>query len=886
MFKLISQESLSFLPELQVVSKFEIPQETVKPIVNRDLFFEIDISGSTSFFIRNMSLEFKAVLDTIQNGDTITVIVYDSKAESIFGPLPRLIINKEKEIELLYSIIDKKLRAGGCTNMICPTENILSNNMVENLVDFYHTQGSIRPIIYFKYTDGWHNTGGTERDVVNISERFVTLVKSKGIPVFPYYIGFGGSSNDKLLIELAEKTDGTYFHDDRIEEMMSNILRICTGSMNQFNELDLSSFSGEIFIINNACEVPEITKFVASSENNKFLTLSNSLTIFSSSVKNSCEIVTTIPTPDDIDLLSKVYTNAAIQLRKNKADNVNALMNIIGDLSFIQQTFGLYTQQSYNNLYNNLLRASKNKDMQFVDGIGRVEIAEEGLTLTPISLAQEIASQDGLLAMFPDFYEHIGVQNAYVTTRESGSEFPNQIKDNPVWHPFSIELNSKNTNILIQYNIPGKVEISDEDVAAFGFEKFEPVFTSKEMCLLDSNGVYHMTVNNKPGIFIKGFTEEFFNRMKSLGVFGKNQIFEVDKPYLVDFGRFPLFSKSSREIVSSDYAKLEIHLFWLKTKQTLINYLSDKYVKNVKVQKYGHNLYELLKAKYRISDKGNLVKKQIPISHDDVLSVLQIFAFEIVEQEGKRFVNDAMYPVDKTGKPKNFDDLTVNELYEVLFMCGMLDSYTQPEYTNDLKAKVVKINKSGVKKESTASCNAIKTVKSLIEDIIFDVKLGVKLALKNGHVIENCTTKKALEESFTTIGLDSSSFDLESLVEDSSIMDFLNDSTDPKVTFLKDCLIEFLIETTTCDKEDWLKSVKKDLNFKIDITNAKINDFRNLIRFGFKRFSDQLEEEFKPVEVDYKGFKFIYTPKIQNKVFYCGDAKNLIERANIKMNNF
>jgi len=167
----------------------------------RNLTFLIDVSGSMDEENKLPLLKrsFRALLETLDKDDTVSMVVYAGASGAVLEPTPA------DRRRVILDALDR-LQAGGSTN---GGEGIeLAYRLAQQS---FQDEGVNRVILA---TDGDFNVGTTSQgELVRLIE------KKREAGVFLTVLGFGmGNYKDSTLEQLADKGNGNYAYIDTIEE--------------------------------------------------------------------------------------------------------------------------------------------------------------------------------------------------------------------------------------------------------------------------------------------------------------------------------------------------------------------------------------------------------------------------------------------------------------------------------------------------------------------------------------------------------------------------------------------------------------------------------------------------------------------------------------------
>ena len=173
----------------------------VRELPARNLTFLIDVSGSMSDENKLPLLKrsFRALLETLDGEDTVSMVVYAGASGAVLEPTPA-----NRQATILEAL--ERLEAGGSTNGGDGIE--LAYRLAQRN---FQAKGVNRVILA---TDGDFNVGTTsEGELVRLIE------KKREAGVFLTVLGFGmGNYKDSTLEQLADKGNGNYAYIDTFEE--------------------------------------------------------------------------------------------------------------------------------------------------------------------------------------------------------------------------------------------------------------------------------------------------------------------------------------------------------------------------------------------------------------------------------------------------------------------------------------------------------------------------------------------------------------------------------------------------------------------------------------------------------------------------------------------
>jgi Ca-activated chloride channel homolog len=186
--------------ELLVRFRAEVQQ---KPRRRLNLSLVIDRSGSMSGGpLRHALQAAQAVVDLLQAGDTLSVVVFDDKVDTIIAPYP--ISDKAADKTALKEKI-RKVSSGGLTN--------LSGGWIEGCkhVKAHFDPQKINRVLLL--TDGQPNVGISDPKVL-----IKTAAQKLEEGIVTTTLGFGNGFNEDLLIGMARAASGNFYYIQSTDE--------------------------------------------------------------------------------------------------------------------------------------------------------------------------------------------------------------------------------------------------------------------------------------------------------------------------------------------------------------------------------------------------------------------------------------------------------------------------------------------------------------------------------------------------------------------------------------------------------------------------------------------------------------------------------------------
>lgn len=192
----ILPEGITQPTDLLIRFQSDLPQAARR---NLNLSLVIDRSGSMAGAPLQHALKAaEAVVNKLEPGDIISIVVYDDNVNTIFGPQP--VIDKEAVKTLIH-----KVRAGGITNLsggwLQGCEHVKTN---------YDPQKVNRVLLL---TDGHANMGITDPKSL-----MATAGKKASEGITTTTLGFGRGFNEDLLIGMAQAATGNFYFIQSIDE--------------------------------------------------------------------------------------------------------------------------------------------------------------------------------------------------------------------------------------------------------------------------------------------------------------------------------------------------------------------------------------------------------------------------------------------------------------------------------------------------------------------------------------------------------------------------------------------------------------------------------------------------------------------------------------------
>lgn len=210
-----------------IQSESNVTNVEVRPSINHVIC--IDVSGSMWYVLPQIRTQLKSKLvDIVGDNDTVTLIKFDNRG-SIISEMVQ--VSKANDVRELNKLIDKELRAGGCTNFYDPikltNELVTRMNKSKGLWDF------------FFMSDGGHNTGGTWSEVTAALSTLQSKISNATICEYGYW------ADSKRLTEMAEILGGQKIFDKDFDEYQvdfENVMK--TGSTETVKrvEFDVTDF--------------------------------------------------------------------------------------------------------------------------------------------------------------------------------------------------------------------------------------------------------------------------------------------------------------------------------------------------------------------------------------------------------------------------------------------------------------------------------------------------------------------------------------------------------------------------------------------------------------------------------------------------------------------
>ncbi|MDJ1493755.1 VWA domain-containing protein [Cytophagaceae bacterium DM2B3-1] len=192
----ILPEGITQPTDLLIRFQSDLPQAARR---NLNLSLVIDRSGSMAGAPLQHALKAaEAVVNKLEPGDIISIVVYDDNVNTIFGPQP--VTDKEAVKTLIH-----KVRAGGITNLsggwLQGCEHVKTN---------YDPQKVNRVLLL---TDGHANMGITDPKSL-----MATAGKKSSEGITTTTLGFGRGFNEDLLIGMAQAATGNFYFIQSIDE--------------------------------------------------------------------------------------------------------------------------------------------------------------------------------------------------------------------------------------------------------------------------------------------------------------------------------------------------------------------------------------------------------------------------------------------------------------------------------------------------------------------------------------------------------------------------------------------------------------------------------------------------------------------------------------------
>jgi hypothetical protein len=510
---------------------------------NTNAIWIYDRSGSMSGTLHGLVEDMILKLQTLKQGDTLTIGWFSSEGERNWIVKGYQITNPASDAKKLETMLRKNNHTLGTT---CFSEILADTKQV---VEDLRTLNPIFTLAFF--TDGYPVVSNYQREVQNI-QTAIDAVKGDLSSVL--FIGYGGYYNKELMSDMSQRAGGSLVHSSNLGEFSASLTEFMEDSREIGVRVSVKPEVEEALVffgINGRT----INIYTPDKEGNiQFIQPRkgrNSLFAVSTSGSSS-GVSEKFDGEKDKGLLRAAYAASMALTQRTKTNVALEFLGAIGDVNLIDLVANAFTNDEYGRAEARIRKAVSTPKGRFVRGKNTSYLPDPN-AFCMVDAMDLIMADDSarFFPYHPNFkYDRIGTKSVAKEGAPKFEPFPNPAcpMDKLVW-------NSTKLNLSVLNRIEGTVKL-DAEANKLGFTEQYPTFIWRNYSFVKDG------FTNIPKGFL-ALSQQTFCKFQKHGMISAEQVWVAGEAVEVNFNAIPVMNRGMAEGKTS--AKALAQLCWRET---------------------------------------------------------------------------------------------------------------------------------------------------------------------------------------------------------------------------------------------------------------------------------------------------------------------------------
>ena len=402
----------------------------------------VDQSGSMGYYTQQVADDMCTHLKEVPSGDFMTVGYFSGVGDYRWFVKGTRVVD-QRDYDAVAKIIQSNARS---RNTTCFSE-ILANvpTVIADVAPLVDTV----ELVFL--TDGYPVVPSYDREKKAI---FNAIKDIKGQISSGLLVGYSDGYNRQLMTEMAQALGATLQHADEIRDFGKALGKIVVKQGKKRTTITLPAGSDAAFAIENG-------RVVIYSVENGVVTAPTGTSVYFVTSKSDGKPVASMVASKMVDPYQPVYATALLSLQSGDVDGALSILGDVGDVAIVEKLGSAITNKEFGEVESMIQDAATDITKRFLKGQKKgCAPKEDAFDLIDLLTLLQNDPEARLYPRHKEFkYKRIG----RVSKVKDG--YPEFKADENVSVPISSGLvgNSKELNISVGVNIPGTVELPDEE---------------------------------------------------------------------------------------------------------------------------------------------------------------------------------------------------------------------------------------------------------------------------------------------------------------------------------------------------------------------------------------------------------------------------------------